>query len=160
MTTNMLTESDTCIRDDVWLKIKSDPKISSDSDIAIAAKDGLVTLTGFVSSFWEKDAANEATMQVDGVKGIANDIQVRPFWQQSDSQIARNALRELENHVCIPDHIIKLTVKDGWITLEGNVDGEYERNLAASAVKRLKGVIGITNKIQVRPKVIPREVKG
>ena len=76
---NMLTESDTCIRDDVWLNLKSDPKISSEVDIGAAATNGVVTLTGFVSSFWEKDSANEATMQVHTVKGVANDIQVRPF---------------------------------------------------------------------------------
>jgi osmotically-inducible protein OsmY len=64
---------------------------------------------------------------------------LKPFWKSTDPEIARNAVRELESHVCIRADMIKVTIKEGWITLEGYVDGEYARNLAISAVRKLKG---------------------
>jgi osmotically-inducible protein OsmY len=154
----MLTRSDTCIRDDVLLELKWDPKISSDNDIAVAAKDGVVTLTGFVSSFWEKDAAERAAKRVDGVQGVAIDIEVKPFWEHTDPKIARDAVHELESHVSIRTDRIKVTAKNGLVVLERDVDSEYQKSLAKSAVKKLKGVTGVTNKIEVRPKDrIPRK---
>ena len=160
MATTTQTRSDNNIRDDVLLELKWDPKISSASDIAIAVKDGVVTLSGFVPSFWEKDAAEKAVKRVYGVRGIANDIEVKLFWQRTDPEIARDAVHELESHVSIPADRIKVTVKDGWVTLEGTVDWEYQKSLAQSAMKKLKGVSGVTNKIQVTPKASAAEVKS
>ena len=160
MATRTQTRSDNSLRDDVLLELKWDPKISSASDIAVAVKDGVVTLTGFVPSFWEKDAAEKAVKRVYGVRGIANDIEVKLFWQRTDPEIARDAVHELESHVSIPADRIKVTVKDGWVTLEGTVDWEFQKILAKSAVKKLKGVTGVTNKIEIKPKVTPQEVKG
>jgi len=160
MATKTQTRSDNSLRDDVLLELKWDPKISSASDIAVAVKDGVVTLSGFVPSFWEKDAAEKAVKRVYGVRGIANDIEVKLFWQRTDPEIARAAVRELESHVSIPADRIKVTVKDGWVTLEGTVDWEYQKSLAESAMKKLKGVSGVTNKIQVTPKAFAAEVKS
>ena len=160
MATKTQTRSDNSLRDDVLLELKWDPKISSASDIAVAVKDGVVTLTGFVPSFWEKDAAEKAVKRVYGVRGIANDIEVKLFWQRTDPEIARDAVHELESHVSIPADRIKVTVKDGWVTLEGTVDWEYQKSLAQSAMKKLKGVSGVTNKIQVTPKASAAEVKS
>jgi osmotically-inducible protein OsmY len=160
MATKTQTRSDNSLRDDVLLELKWDPKISSASDIAVAVKDGVVTLSGFVPSFWEKDAAEKAVKRVYGVRGIANDIEVKLFWQRTDPEIARDAVHELESHVSIPADRIKVTVKDGWVTLEGTVDWEFQKILAKSAVKKLKGVTGVTNKIEIKPKVTPQEVKG
>ena len=160
MATKTQTRSDNSLRDDVLLELKWDPKISSASDIGVAVKDGVVTLTGFVPSFWEKDAAEKAAKRVYGVRGIANDIEVKLFWQRTDPEIARDAVHELESHVSIPADRIKVTVKDGWVTLEGTVDWEYQKSLAQSAMKKLKGVSGVTNKIQVTPKASAAEVKS
>lgn len=160
MATKTQTKSDNSLRDDVLLELKWDPKISSASDIAVAVKDGVVTLSGFVPSFWEKDAAEKAVKRVYGVRGIANDIEVKLFWQRTDPEIARDAVHELESHVSIPADRIKVTVKDGWVTLEGTVDWEYQKSLAQSAMKKLKGVSGVTNKIQVTPKASAAEVKS
>jgi osmotically-inducible protein OsmY len=160
MATKTQTRSDNSLRDDVLLELKWDPKISSASDIAVAVKDGVVTLSGFVPSFWEKDAAEKAVKRVYGVRGMANDIEVKLFWQRTDPEIARDAVRELESHVSIPADRIKVTVKDGWVTLEGTVDWEYQKSLAQSAMKKLKGVSGVTNKIQVTPKASAAEVKS
>ena len=160
MATRTQTRSDNSLRDDVLLELKWDPKISSASDIAVAVKDGVVTVSGFVPSFWEKDAAEKAVKRVYGVRGIANDIEVKLFWQRTDPEIARDAVHELESHVSIPADRIKVTVEDGWVRLEGTVDWEYQKSLAQSAMKKLKGVSGVTNKIQVTPKASSAEVKS
>ena len=160
MATKTQTRSDNNLLDDVVLELKWDPKISSASDISVAVKDGVVTLSGFVPSFWEKDAAEKAVKRVYGVRGIANDIEVKLFWQRTDPEIARDAVHELESHVSIPADRIKVTVKDGWVTVEGTVLWEYQKSLAQSAMKKLKGVSGVTNKIQVTPKASSAEVKS
>jgi len=156
----MQTRSDDLIRSDVLFELKWDPKISSSSDIAVAVKDGVVTLTGFVHSYWDKDAAEKAVKRVYGVKGVANDIEVKLSSARTDPEIARDAVHELESHISIPHDKIKVTVKNGWVTLEGNVDWQYQKTLAESAVKKLRGVIGITNSIELKPKVSPTEVKS
>jgi len=160
MATTAQARTDNSIREDVLRELNWDPTITSASDIAVAAKDGVVTLSGFVPTYWDKDAAEKAVKRVYGVKGVANDIAVKPLWQRIDPEIARDAVHELESHVSIPADRIKVTVKDGWVTLEGTVDWEYQKSLAQSAMKKLKGVSGVTNKIQVTPKASAAEVKS
>ena len=94
------------------------------------------------------------------MRGVANDIEVKLGSTRTDPEIAREAVHELESHISIPNEKIKVTVKNGWVTLEGSVDWQYQKELAESAVKKLKGVIGIINNIEVRPKVTPTEVKS
>jgi osmotically-inducible protein OsmY len=142
------------------LGLKWDPKIGSSSDIAVAVKDGVVTLSGFTQSYWDKDAAEQAAKRVYGVRGVANDIEVKPSSKQTDPEIARDAVQELECHVSLPSDKIKVTVKNGWVTLEGTVDWQYQKTLAESAVKKLRGVTSIFNKIEVKPKVTPTEIKS
>lgn len=153
------TRNDELIRDDVAFELKWDPKITS-RDIAVAVKDGVVTLSGFVPSYFEKEAAEKAAKRVFGVRGVANDIQVKLPLARTDPEIARDAVHELESHVSIPSDRIKVTVKNAWVTLEGTVDWRYQKDLAESAVKKLKGVIGVTNNIEVKPQVSPSEVKN
>src|SRR6202161_1507913 len=155
---DVTTRPDIAINKDVILELKWDPKITS-NDIAVAVKDGVVTLSGFASNFMEKDAAEKAAKRVYGVRAVANDIQIRLSSAPTDPEIAREAVHELENHVLIPADKIKVTVRNGWMTLEGHVDWQYQKNLSESSIKKLKGVIGITNNIQVKPKVTPTEVK-
>src|SRR5579871_1552057 len=145
------TRADSAIREDVLAEIRWDPKITS-SDIAVAVKDGVVTLSGFASSYWEKDSAEKAAKRVYGVKGIANDIEVKLSSTRTDPEIARDAVRELESHISLPVDRIKVTVKNGWVTLDGDVDWQYQKTLAESAVKKLRGVIGATNNILVKPR--------
>jgi osmotically-inducible protein OsmY len=153
-----LVRSDDEIRNSVLQELEWDPKITS-SDIAVAVKDGVVTLSGFASSFWERDAAEKAVKRVYGVRGVANDIEVKPLSSRTDPEIARDAVRELESHISIPADQIKVTVKSGWLTLEGTVDWQYQKAAAEAAVKNLKGVLGITNNIEVKPRVSPSGVK-
>ena len=156
----MQTRSDNLIRDDVLFELKWDPKIGPGSDIAVGVKDGVVTLSGFVRSYWDKDAAEKAAKRVFGVRGVANDIEVKPSTVRTDPEIAREAIQELESHVSIPNDKIKVTVEKGWVTLEGTVDWQYQKSLAESAIQKLRGVVGITNNIAVKPKVTPNEVKA
>ena len=153
------TRSDSSIRDDVQFEVKYDPKITS-SDIGVAVKEGVVTLTGYVSSYWEKDAAEKAAKRVYGVRAVANDLQIKLTYSRTDPEIARDVVHELESHISIPTDKIKATVKNGWVTLEGTVDWQYQKNLAESSAKKLKGVLGVTNNIQVKPNVSPIEVKS
>ena len=153
------TRSDTAIRDDVIFELKWDPKITS-QDVAVAVKDGVVTLSGFVSSYLEKDEAEKAAKRVYGVRGVANDIQVKLTTMRTDPEIARDAVHELESHVFIPADKVKVTVRSGWVTLEGTIDWQYQKRLAESAVKKLKGVIGVTNNIQVKPTVTPTQIQS
>ncbi len=158
MATTTQPRSDEAIREDVLLELKWDPKIKS-TDIGVAVKNGVVTLAGFVSNFWELDAAEKAAKRVYGVRAVANDLEVKLFWQRTDPEIGRDAIRALESHVSIPSDQIKVTVKNGKVTLEGMVDWEYQKELAQSAVKKLRGVAGVVNKIQVKPRVSPSDVQ-
>ena len=154
-----ITRTDTAIRDDVLRELKWDPKISS-SDIGVSVHDGVVALTGFASSYWEKDAAEKAAKRVYGVRAVANDLEVKLESTRTDPEIAREAVQELQSHISIPSEKIKATVKNGWVTLEGTVDWQYQKTLAESAVKKLKGVLGVTNNIEVKPVVSPAEIKN
>lgn len=160
MVARMQARSDDDIRNSVLLELKWDPKITSSSDIAVAVKDGVVTLSGFVPSYWEKDAAEKAAKRVYAVRGVANDIKVKLISERTDPEIARDAVHELENHISIPSDRIKVLVRNGWLTLEGTVDWQYQKLLAESAVKKLRGVLGITNNIEVKPQVSPADVKS
>jgi osmotically-inducible protein OsmY len=150
--------SDDEIRTSVLMELKWDPKITS-SDIGVAVKDGVVTLAGFVSSYWEKDAAEKAAKRIYGVRAVANDLEIKLSTQRTDPEIARSVVQELENHISIPAERIKATVKNGWVTLEGQVDWQYQKILAESSVKKLKGVIGVNNIIEVKPQVSPTDIK-
>jgi osmotically-inducible protein OsmY len=155
-----LTRTDQSLREDVLFELKYDPKLTTASDIAVAVKEGVVTLSGYVSSYWEKDAAEKAVKRVYGVRGVANDIQVKLSTMRTDPEIARDAVQELESHISIPYDKIKVTVKSGWVTLEGSVNWQFQKSLAESSVKKLRGVIGVTNNIEVRPAVTPSGIKS
>lgn len=152
--------SDDAIRSSVLFELKWEPKLAHPEDIAVAVKDGVVTLSGFVPSYWEKDAAEKAVKRVYGVRGVANDIKVKLPSERTDPEIARDAVQSLQSYVSIPADKIKVTVRNGWVTLEGKVDWQYQKSLAESAVKHLRGVLGITNNLEVEPHVSPTEIKS
>jgi osmotically-inducible protein OsmY len=155
---NVKNRTDNAIRDDVILELKWDPQITS-TDIAAAVNDGVVALTGFASSYAENDEAERAAKRVYGVRAVANDIQIKLGTTRTDPEVARDAIHEIESHVLLPADKIKVTVRNGWVTIEGTVDWQYQKSLAESSVKKLKGVIGVTNNIEVKPRVSPTQVK-
>ena len=138
MATTTQARTDNSIREDVLSELNWDPTLTSASDIAVAAKDGVVTLSGFVPTYWDKEAAEKAAKRVYGVKGVANDIAMQPLWQRTDPEIALDAVHELERHISIPAYKIKLTVKNGWVTLEGTVDWAFRSTLPSQRLKSLK----------------------
>lgn len=153
-------KSDNEIERDVRDELKWDPDLD-DSDIAVSVKDGVVTLAGFTKSYTDRLEAEIAAKRVAGVRAVANDIDVRlpAIDQRPDPDIGRDAVAALKAELPISHDRIKLIVKDGWVTLEGGVEWQYQKTTAENAVRRVKGVKGVTNVITVKPKVEPSELQ-
>jgi osmotically-inducible protein OsmY len=153
--------ADEQLREKVFFELEWAPEIPAPvvDDIAIAVRDGVVTLSGTVPTYWLKDAAEKVVKRVHGVRAVANDLEVKPASTSTDAEIASQALLALDTHLFIPSEGITVTVKNGWVTLEGGVRWQFQKRLAESAVKKLKGVTGITNNIEIRPKVSPSKVQ-
>ncbi|MGA2557222.1 MAG: BON domain-containing protein [Verrucomicrobiota bacterium] len=130
------------------------------TDIGVLVKDGAVTLNGFATSYGEKWDAVRAAKRVGGVRAIADDIQVKlpDSRQRTDGDIAAAAAHQLDWSTTIPTGTVEVTVREGWITLEGEVEWWYQRSAAENAVLRLAGVKGVSNLITVKPKLAPAEV--
>ena len=151
---------DSDIRRDVEDELRWDPDIDA-TDIAVAVNNGVVALTGFVRSYSQRTQAERDAKRVAGVLGVANDIEVRlpVIDQRPDPDIARDAVSALKSELPYSSENIKVIAKDGKITLEGTVEWNYARERAESAVKRIRGVKGVTNSITLKPKVAPHEVR-
>ena len=154
----MRTDGD--IERDVKEELKWDPDLDA-SDIAVSVKGGVVTLAGFVKSFTDKYEAEAAAKRVAGVAAVANDIEVRlpAIDQRPDPDIARDAVAAIKSQLPISSEHIKIVVKNGWVTLEGTAEWQYQRNTAETAVRRIKGVKGVTNSIVLKPRAEPTEIK-
>jgi osmotically-inducible protein OsmY len=152
MSTRMQTKSDSEIHQEVLRELKWDSRVE-ENEIGVAAKDGVVTLSGVVTSYAKKLAAQEAAHRVFSVLDVANDMQVQipGSMSRSDTEIAHALRSALEWDVWIPQDQIKSTVTDGWVTLEGEVELLRERYDAERAIRRLAGVRGVTNRIEVKP---------
>ena len=153
--------TDQSLQEHVMAALKWDPSIDP-TNIGLAVDNGVVTLRGRVRSFWEKSAAERDVLAVYGVKAVANDLDVRmgPEQQRSDTDIAKAAVAALRWSAPVPDEKISVAVADGWITLSGTVDWEYQRSAAARAVRDLLGVRGVTNTIGLQPHVSVTDVKA
>jgi osmotically-inducible protein OsmY len=158
MVAKMQLVPDSQLRERVMREIDWDPEITS-TDIAVAVEEAVAALTGFVHSYTEKLAAERAAKRIYGVKGVANDIEVKPRFELSDPEIARNAVTALETHSSVPEDRIKVTVKNRWVTLDGDVEWQYQKASAENAVKNLNGVKGVTNQIVIKTRVSPAQVK-
>ena len=152
--------TDIDIKRDVEDELNMNPDIDA-TDVAVAVKDGVVTLTGFVRSYSQKWEAERTVKRVIGVAGVVNDIEVRlpVFNQRPDPEIARDAVAAIQTELPYSSDHIRVVVRDGWLTLEGQVDWNYARERAERAVRRVRGVKGVSNLIQVSPRVAPSEVK-
>ena len=128
--------SDEDIKRDVEQELRWDPDIDP-TDIAVAVRDGVVTLTGFVRSYAQKWEAEQTAKRVAGVRGVANDLEVRlpVFNQRPDPEIARDAVSAIRNELPYSADHVRVVVHDGWITLEGDVEWYYQRDRAEAAVR-------------------------
>ncbi|HEX5075369.1 MAG TPA: BON domain-containing protein [Gemmatimonadaceae bacterium] len=157
-----MSRSDNDIRKDVLAELDWEPSLRND-DIAVAVRDGVVTLSGFADSYADKWRAERVTSGINGVKAVANDIQVKlpSSSQRTDPDIARAAIDALKWNISVPQDRIKVKVDSGWVTLEGDVDFYFQKQAAERAVRYLIGVKGVSNLISVRSttKPSPAEVK-
>jgi osmotically-inducible protein OsmY len=130
--------------------------------IGVGVKDAIVTLSGHVTSFAEKRAAEHAVLRIHGVRALANELEVRFLAgsEETDEAIALKAASALLWHSLIPKDHIKIQVSNGFITLEGAVDWQYQRTAAESAVENLLGVKGVYNTVTVQPSHMRAEVRS
>ena len=152
--------SDLDIKRDVEDELMSDPDVVA-TDVGVAVKDGVVTLTGFVRSFRQRRTIEEDVKRVAGVAGVVNDIEVRLpiIHHRPDPEIARDVLEAIKRELPFSWEKIKIIVADRWLTLEGDVEWQYQRDLAYNAAQSVRGLRGITNNIQVRPQTAAVDIK-
>jgi Lar family restriction alleviation protein len=150
--------ADSDIRRDVEDELWWDPDIDA-TDIAVTVRNGVVTLAGFVRSYMQKYQAESDAKRVAGVVAVANDIQIRlpDVDERPDPEIARDAVARIKGE--LPWDNIRVIVKDGWLTLEGEVEWNYQRERAEEAARRVRGMKGITNSIEVKPRATPMEIR-
>jgi osmotically-inducible protein OsmY len=156
-----MTMTDLEIKKNVESELNWEPSINA-AEIGVAVKDGIVTLTGRVQSYWDKVAAEHAADRVAGVKAVVNELEIRlPYAsERTDEDIARAAVESLNWSVLVPKDRIKVKVSKGWITLEGTVDWQFQKTAAEKAVRKLIGVKGVSNLVDVKPRVSKVEVKA
>lgn len=152
--------ADDDIKSDVENELQSDPDIDV-SNVAVAVKNGVVTITGFVRSFRQRRKVEQDVKHVAGVVGIVNAVEVRLpiIHRRPDPDIARDAVDAIKRELPYSWEKIKVIVDDGVITLEGEVEWHYQRERAEQAVQNLRGVVGVINIINVRPHTAPIEIK-
>jgi osmotically-inducible protein OsmY len=154
--------SDADVRQNVEDELTWEPGVANASEIGVGVKDGVVTLSGTVDSYFEKWAAERAAKRVAGVKALAVELVVKPYgsFQRTDTEIAKSAENALNTDISIPYGRVTATVENGWVTLDGNVDWQYQKFNAEQDVTNLAGVTGVTNAIIVKPRVVPADVKA
>jgi osmotically-inducible protein OsmY len=153
--------SDSDIRRDVEDELRWDPRIDP-TDIAVGVNSGVVTLAGFVRSHSERRLAETAAKRVAGVLGVANDLEVRlpEMDQRPDPDIARDAVARIKEELPDAWEKIRVVVKNARLTLEGEVESNYQRERAEAAVDGVRGVEGITNSIEVKRAGVRQRVGG
>lgn len=151
--------SDVQIKTDVLSELDFEPAVKV-TDIGVLVKDGIVTLTGTTANHGEKWHALRAAKRVSGVKGIADDIIVNlaePH-RRTDTEIATAAVHQIEWSTTIPRTTVRVTVRDGWITLEGEVEWWFQKIAAETVMRYMVGVKGIKNQITIKPLISAADV--
>jgi osmotically-inducible protein OsmY len=154
-------KTDTELQQDVMNELKWEPTIKAE-EIGVGVTDGVVTLSGYVDSFWKKWSAERAAARVFGVKAVAEEIQVRlpGSFNQSDEDIGRAAANALEWNAAVPYDHIKVQVENRTVALSGEVDWWYQKDAAEDTVRKLRGVVSINNQITIKPAVKPQDLKS
>lgn len=154
-------KSDAELQKDVMTELRWEPSIAA-AEIGVAVKDGIVTLSGYVDSYFAKSTAERTAARVFGVRAVAGEIKVRfpGSFMRTDEDIAGAAVYILEWNVSVPHDRVKVNVQDGWVTLSGEVDWWYQMDAAMDAVQKLIGVVGVSNHITVKPVAKPPDMKA
>lgn len=145
-------KSDAQLKTEVSEELEWDPSVNA-SHVGVSAKDGVVTLSGHLRTYAEKLAAERAAMRVAGVKAVAVelDVQLAPGHVYSDTEIAQAIETALKWQAFVPTEGIKVKVERGWVTLSGEVTWDFQRTAAAKVVRPLRGVVGLDNRITIKP---------
>ena len=152
---------DTEVRRKVIAELDWYPSIDA-SAVGVAVKDGVVTLSGSIASYWQKKEAERIVKRVAGVKAVAEDLTIKlpGAAERSDADIAQSVISGLRFNVTVPPDRIQITVENGWVTLEGEVEWQFQQSAAEGAVKSVMGVKGVTNSIRIKPRVTAADVKA
>ncbi len=152
--------SDNELKKDVLDELDFEPSVNA-ANIGVAVTDSVVTLSGHVSSYAQKLAAERAVRRVRGVRAVAQEIEVRfpADARVSDEDVAKRAANVLSWNSVLPVNAVKVTVHEGWVTLGGQVDWQYQKNAAEDAIRPLPGVAAVINNISIKPHVEVRDVK-
>ena len=152
---------DTELQQAVLSELAWEPSVIA-AHIGVTAIAGIVTLTGRVETFAEKHAAEAAASRIKGVEAVVENIEVRLAFdaKRSDGDIAAAVVNRLEWDVAVPRDAVEVKVEDGWITLSGEVDRNFQREAATQDVSRLHGVVGVTNQITLKPPINVLQVRG
>ena len=148
------------IRQNVLNELAFEPSIDA-NDIGVAVENGVVTLTGYVPNFSQKSAVERAILRIKGVKGIAEEIEVR-FHQgagSADDEIARRSIDMLKWSTLVPEGKVQVKVQHGWVTLTGVLDWNYQRRGAEDVVRGVRVVAGVKNLIELRSRVVAADVR-
>ena len=153
-------KTDIQIQADVQEELKWEPFLNA-SEIGVAVKNGIVTLSGRVDAYARKILAEKAAKRVAGVKAIAEDIQVgvSPVYRKTDTEIAEAVVNALKWHTAVEEEKIKIRVEDGVVRLEGEVEWDYQRINALKAIENLAGVRSVTNFIIVKPNLKAADIE-
>jgi len=151
---------DIALRQNILDELGFEPRVDA-ADIGVVARDGIVTLTGHVGTYAEKDAAEKAVRRVKGVRAIAQEMDVRILGPRrtDDDDIARRAVKMVDWNISIPKQMVQIRVCKGVVTLTGKVEWQYQKNAATAAVRDLAGVVGVSNLIDVVPGISADDVK-
>jgi osmotically-inducible protein OsmY len=150
---NMKTNVD--LLKDVREAIKREPILRA-AAIGVIAKDGIITLTGTVDSYWKKTEAEEVAKSVAGVKAVVEKIEIgfaNNSFTQDDNDVATEVVNAFKLNIEIPNDKVKVKVETGWVTLEGEVEWDFQKEAAQEAVVDLSGVAGVTNNITIKSKI-------
>ena len=154
-------KSDDFLQTDILAELQWEPRLNADH-IDVSVNEGIVTLTGHVSSFVEKHGLRWRPERVYGVKAVADelDVELPDHCKRSDEEVAQSCVNALKSISTVPYEQIEVTVSNGWVRLEGVVEWQYQREAAMNAVGHLTGVVGVYGNITVLTHVSPSDVKG
>ena len=155
------TSTDMDIRNDVEAELLWNPRIVHPNAIGVAVQNGVVTLTGQVSTYVEKMAVESAAFRVSQVKAVADDIAIvlPTMGERTDTDLATAVLTTLKWDAIVPTDTLEVVVTKGWVTLKGEVEWQFQRSAAQSACYRLAGVKGVSNLLTVKPHAVPADIK-
>lgn len=154
-------KTDLELKGDVTAELAWDPAIHA-AGIGVMVTDGVVTVTGHLDSFAEKHALEQAIQRVEGVRGMALELDVKlpSEYQRSDSEIAQSATSALRLNSLMPEGRVKVKVESGWVTLTGEVDWSYQLSRAEQCIRQLAGVRGLDNQLTIKPRASGKNIKS